>query len=129
MVLMYFLLKVYGERDDDGFYQGECEGRRGLVPCNMVGEVDMQDRYRTDSPRHPRRGSLQPRNDVPPRSQPSGMSTQALPQPRQTPSPQVPSRRSDASGHLARRMVAIYDYDPQSLSPNVDGEDVELSFR
>lgn len=123
---------MYGERDDDGFYQGECDGRRGLVPCNMVGEVEMQEqhRYRPESPRHPRRGSMHRGGDVPPRSQPSGMSQQApVSVSRQTPSPQVPSRRSDAGAHLARRMVAIYDYDPQSLSPNVDGEDVELSFR
>lgn len=98
----------------------------------MVGEVDMHEqRYRPESPRHPRRGSMhRGGGDVPPRSQPSGMSQQApASASRQTPSPQVPSRRSDAGAHMARRMVAIYDYDPQSLSPNVDGEDVELSFR
>lgn len=28
-----------------------------------------------------------------------------------------------------RKMIAMYDYDPQELSPNVDSEEVELSFQ
>ena len=38
-----FLLQVYGDKDADGFYQGECAGRVGLVPCNMVSEIQVED--------------------------------------------------------------------------------------
>ena len=30
---------MYGEKDSDGFYWGECRGRKGFVPHNMVVEV------------------------------------------------------------------------------------------
>lgn len=38
-----FFLKIYGEKDPDGFYWGEAGGRRGFVPCNMVSEVQPDD--------------------------------------------------------------------------------------
>jgi len=33
------MIQIYGTKDADGFYIGEAEGRRGLVPYNMVSEV------------------------------------------------------------------------------------------
>uniref|UniRef100_A0A670Y7C9 Uncharacterized protein n=1 Tax=Pseudonaja textilis TaxID=8673 RepID=A0A670Y7C9_PSETE len=33
------ILKVYGHKDADGFYRGECAGRTGFIPCNMVSEL------------------------------------------------------------------------------------------
>ncbi|BHF64947.1 benzodiazepine receptor binding [Sparganum proliferum] len=33
------VIRVYGECDEDGFYFGECNGKRGLVPSNMVRAV------------------------------------------------------------------------------------------
>uniref|UniRef100_A0A8C3XPV8 Peripheral-type benzodiazepine receptor-associated protein 1 n=1 Tax=Chelydra serpentina TaxID=8475 RepID=A0A8C3XPV8_CHESE len=36
------LLKVCGDKDADGFYRGECAGRAGYVPCNMVSEVQVE---------------------------------------------------------------------------------------
>jgi hypothetical protein len=35
------LIKVYGEKDSDGFYWGEAAGKVGFVPCNMVSEVQV----------------------------------------------------------------------------------------
>lgn len=35
------LLQVYGHKDADGFYRGECAGRVGYIPCNMVSEVQV----------------------------------------------------------------------------------------
>ncbi|KAK9498069.1 hypothetical protein O3M35_003951 [Rhynocoris fuscipes] len=32
------IIKVFGDKDADGFYWGECRGRRGFVPHNMVVE-------------------------------------------------------------------------------------------
>ena len=37
------LIKVYGEKDADGFYWGEAGNRDGYVPCNMVSEVQVED--------------------------------------------------------------------------------------
>ncbi|XP_071621369.1 peripheral-type benzodiazepine receptor-associated protein 1 isoform X2 [Heliangelus exortis] len=37
------ILKVCGEKDADGFYRGECAGREGYIPCNMVSEVQVEN--------------------------------------------------------------------------------------
>ena len=34
-----FIVQVIGDKDSDGFYYGESNGMRGLVPSNMVTEV------------------------------------------------------------------------------------------
>lgn len=36
-------IKVYGEQDSDGFLYGECNGRAGYIPCNMVSELSLSD--------------------------------------------------------------------------------------
>ncbi|KAI4454747.1 rim binding protein-related [Holotrichia oblita] len=76
-------IKVWGDKDADGFYWGECRGRKGFVPHNMVMEVE-------GSQNRDRWGDIYSNSPV-------------------------------------KKMVALYDYDPQELSPNVDAE-VELSF-
>ncbi|CAH0548873.1 unnamed protein product, partial [Brassicogethes aeneus] len=70
-------IKVWGDKDADGFYWGESRGRRGYVPHNMVMELE----------------GGQPRR--------WGDTYQNMP---------------------VKRMLALYDYDPQELSPNVDAE-------
>lgn len=42
-VLLQPLLQVYGDKDTDGFYRGEIRGRSGLIPCNMVSEIQAED--------------------------------------------------------------------------------------
>ncbi|KAL0162915.1 hypothetical protein M9458_042311, partial [Cirrhinus mrigala] len=37
------IIKVYGDKDNDGFYRGEIRGRCGLIPCNMVSEIRAED--------------------------------------------------------------------------------------
>ena len=37
------VIKVFGDKDPDGFYKGECGGRIGFIPCNMVSEVQVDD--------------------------------------------------------------------------------------
>lgn len=77
--------QVWGDKDADGFYWGECRGRRGYVPHNMVVEVSEQE------------------------------ATGQVAKPR--------DRWTDAyANQPVRRMVALYDYDPQELSPNVDAD-------
>lgn len=41
--LIFCLFKVYGDKDNDGFYRGEIRGRCGLIPCNMVSEIRAED--------------------------------------------------------------------------------------
>ncbi|XP_077532986.1 RIMS binding protein isoform X5 [Haemaphysalis longicornis] len=85
------LIKIYGGKDQDGFYKGEANGRVGYVPCNMVSEVHMDSEtgepLRTRQPQH-RGGGNESWGGV------------MRPQP--------------------KRMVALYDYDPAELSPNPD---------
>lgn len=50
--------QIHGDKDADGFYLGEVDGRYGLVPCNMVSEVhvdspDVADRLLRDNPPTP----------------------------------------------------------------------------
>lgn len=40
--------QVMGDKDRDGFYCGEINGRTGLVPCNMVVEIEGGDQNTTD---------------------------------------------------------------------------------
>ncbi|XP_076641762.1 RIMS binding protein isoform X6 [Halictus rubicundus] len=85
-------IKVYGEKDADGFYWGECRGRQGYIPCNMVQEID--------DPNQPGQGQGGRR-----------------------------SRWGDIYASMpVKKMIALYDYDPHELSPNVDSQ-VELTFR
>ncbi|KAL0973190.1 hypothetical protein UPYG_G00200100 [Umbra pygmaea] len=39
------IIKVFGDKDDDGFYQGESGGLSGVVPSNMVSEIPVEDDY------------------------------------------------------------------------------------
>lgn len=36
-------MQVFGQKDTDGFYRAEICGRRGLIPCNMVSEIQAED--------------------------------------------------------------------------------------
>ncbi|XP_011345210.1 uncharacterized protein LOC105283834 isoform X2 [Ooceraea biroi] len=88
-------IKVFGEKDADGFYWGECRGRRGYVPYNMVEELK-------DPP-----GQAQPGRRGPTQSERWGDIYASMP---------------------VKKMIALYDYDPHELSPNVDAQ-VELTFQ
>uniref|UniRef100_A0A667ZQH7 TSPO associated protein 1 n=1 Tax=Myripristis murdjan TaxID=586833 RepID=A0A667ZQH7_9TELE len=37
------IIKVYGDKDADGFYRGESGNQLGYVPCNMVSEIQVED--------------------------------------------------------------------------------------
>ncbi|XP_032673168.1 uncharacterized protein LOC116845031 isoform X4 [Odontomachus brunneus] len=89
-------IKVYGEKDGDGFYWGECRGRRGYVPYNMVEEIKDQNQPGQGQP-----GRRGPQSD----------------------------RWGDIYASVPmKKMIALYDYDPHELSPNVDSQ-VELTFQ
>ncbi|XP_012270020.1 RIMS-binding protein 2 isoform X4 [Orussus abietinus] len=94
-------IKVYGEKDADGFYWGECRGRRGYVPHNMVEELKDQNQSQIQG-----QGTM-------------GRRGQSL-----------NDRFADAYANVpVKKMIALFDYDPQELSPNVDAEQVEVAFQ
>lgn len=99
------IIKVYGDKDADGFYRGETCARLGLIPCNMVSEIHADDEEMMDQLL--RQGFL----------------------PLNTPVEKIERSRRSGRGHSVptRRMVALYDYDPRESSPNVDVE-AELPF-
>uniref|UniRef100_A0A7N5JT05 RIMS-binding protein 2 n=1 Tax=Ailuropoda melanoleuca TaxID=9646 RepID=A0A7N5JT05_AILME len=98
------IIKVYGDKDADGFYRGETCARLGLIPCNMVSEIQADDEEMMDQLL--RQGFL----------------------PLNTPVEKIErSRQSSRHPGATRRVVALYDYDPRESSPNIDVE-AELTF-
>uniref|UniRef100_UPI0037E7ADB1 RIMS-binding protein 2 isoform X2 n=1 Tax=Semicossyphus pulcher TaxID=241346 RepID=UPI0037E7ADB1 len=98
------IIRIYGDKDTDGFYRGEVRGRMGLIPCNMVSEIRAEDEETLDQ--LIKQGFL----------------------PLSTPVDRIEqNRRGLRRDQASRRMVALYDYDPRESSPNVDVE-AELTF-
>lgn len=93
---------MYGDKDQDGFYWGELRGRRGFVPHNMVTEIDENSSVAgnvSGSVAGPSSGGIQSVRGV------------------------SRDRWGDIYANMpVKRMIALYDYDPQMLSPNVDAE-------
>ncbi|KAM5215981.1 peripheral-type benzodiazepine receptor-associated protein 1 isoform 2-T2 [Hipposideros larvatus] len=124
------ILKVFGDKDADGFYRGEGGGRTGYIPCNMVAEVAV------DSPTGRQQllqwGYLSP--DVLVEGSGNGLflystarTTGPPPKPRRS-KKGPPKPVSSANLRAPRSMVAAFDYDPRESSPNMDVE-AELPFR
>ncbi|XP_060718573.1 peripheral-type benzodiazepine receptor-associated protein 1-like isoform X2 [Tachysurus vachellii] len=137
------IIKVYGDKDADGFYRGESGGRHGYVPCNMVSEIQVDDEETRDQLLQ--QGFLSTESSI------EKMGTRSLAQLPHRPAPPPKPRRSkkgvlddssntnssneDNARHstvamgnpVPRRMVAIFDYDPRESSPNADIE-AELTF-
>ncbi|XP_039735156.1 RIMS-binding protein 2 isoform X2 [Pteropus medius] len=99
------IIKVYGDKDADGFYRGETCARLGLIPCNMVSEIQADDDEMMDQLL--RQGFL-PLNTPVEKTERNRRGGRPRP---------VPTRRA----------VALYDYDPRESSPNIDAE-AELTF-
>ncbi|GAB6025399.1 hypothetical protein CHUAL_011144 [Chamberlinius hualienensis] len=106
------LIKIHGDKDPDGFYWGEVGGRQGYVPCNMVSQVHGHE---NDEPIR--------RAVPPPRREPGYRGQAGAPKPGRS----MDRWNDDYDAVPVKKMIALYDYDPQELSPNVDA-DVELSF-
>lgn len=123
------IIKVFGDKGPDGFYHGELDNHVGYVPCNVVSEIrdpnllySLQEKNRPKMMQH---GNVQNigqqipnynnQPPLPPRSdQQVHMQQQAM-------------LEAQQQGGL-KRMVALYDYDPQENSPNADTES-EIPFK
>ncbi|XP_056140316.1 peripheral-type benzodiazepine receptor-associated protein 1-like [Lampris incognitus] len=147
------IIKVYGDKDADGFYRGECGGHMGYVPCNMVSEIQVEDEetrqqllkqgfLSTEASMEKlgtRTHAQLPRRPVPPPKprRSKKVESAALWEESIDSSSQDPSQAAAAAAAAApsggnpvpgaRRMVAIFDYDPRESSPNTDIE-AELTF-
>ncbi|CAH2220197.1 peripheral-type benzodiazepine receptor-associated 1-like isoform X1 [Pelobates cultripes] len=112
------ILQVFGDKDADGFYRGECAGKTGYIPCNMVSELHIQNEdMRVELVRkgHLQFASLQ--NNF----------GQLISNPEEKHVPEKSQKTNKTDLSNSRRMVAIFDYNPKESSPNVDIE-AELSF-
>ncbi|XP_059829146.1 peripheral-type benzodiazepine receptor-associated protein 1 isoform X4 [Hypanus sabinus] len=111
------ILKVYGDKDADGFYRGEANGQTGFVPCNMVSEIQVDDDDVMEQLLQ--RGYLVPSSTM---EELVHSNTWKETQQREW------NRSSSALQNLPmKRMMAVFDYDPRESSPNVDIE-AELTF-
>ncbi|XP_072271836.1 RIMS-binding protein 2 isoform X6 [Pyxicephalus adspersus] len=116
------IIKVYGDKDSDGFYHGESCGRSGYIPCNMVSEIQADDEEMMDQLL--KQGFLPLNTPVEKivnceRFKESSRSVHR----RSRKSKRERNRRSGRQHSVStRRMVALYDYDPRESSPNVDVE-------
>ncbi|XP_069040687.1 RIMS-binding protein 2 isoform X12 [Lepisosteus oculatus] len=137
------IIKIYGDKDADGFYRGESGGRLGYVPCNMVSEIQVEDEETRDQLLQQgflsaeasmekigtRSHAQLPRRPVPPpkprrsrKVESAGVWEESVGSSRERSWP-----GSGPHSVAPRKMVAIFDYDPRESSPNVDIE-AELTF-
>ncbi|XP_043387233.1 peripheral-type benzodiazepine receptor-associated protein 1 isoform X12 [Chelonia mydas] len=112
------ILKVCGDKDADGFYRGECAGRAGYIPCNMVSEVQVEsEEVRKEMLKQ---GYI-----------PAATSVESIAEleKQENYKPHPGSSWQDLRADLItpRTMVAAFDYNPRESSPNVDVE-AELTF-
>ncbi|XP_043355327.1 peripheral-type benzodiazepine receptor-associated protein 1 isoform X15 [Dermochelys coriacea] len=112
------ILKVCGDKDADGFYRGECAGRAGYIPCNMVSEVQAEsEEVRKEMLKQ---GYI-----------PAATSVKSIAEleKQENYKPHPGSSWQDLRTDLItpRTMVAAFDYNPRESSPNVDVE-AELTF-
>ncbi len=121
------LIKIVGEKDADGFYWGEAGNRTGFVPCNMVSEVQVDDDHVAEELFREQQRS----NNGGPAAAAPAATTKSIPvnSKGRTATQADDDRWGDIyESSPARQKLALYDYEPSELSPNVDSE-VELAFR
>ncbi|XP_017162161.1 RIMS-binding protein 2 isoform X9 [Poecilia reticulata] len=120
------IIKVFGNKDTDGFYRAEIRGRVGLIPCNMVSEIQTEDDEMMDQLL--KQGFLPLNTPVEKLVNCDRFKDGRSINRRSRKSKRERNRRSGRQYPTStRRMVALYDYDPRESSPNVDVE-AELTF-
>uniref|UniRef100_A0AAY4AXB6 RIMS-binding protein 2 n=1 Tax=Denticeps clupeoides TaxID=299321 RepID=A0AAY4AXB6_9TELE len=129
------IIKVYGDKDTDGFYRADIGGRPGLIPCNMVSEIQTEDDDMIDQLL--KQGFLPLNTPVEKIVNCERFKDGRSVNRRSRKSKRERNRRSGRQHPVSTcRMVALYDYDPRESSPNVDvecegtrlSEEAELTF-
>ncbi|KAK2837580.1 hypothetical protein Q5P01_014792 [Channa striata] len=120
------IIKVFGNKDTDGFYRAEIRDRVGLIPCNMVSEIQTEDDEMMEQLL--KQGFLPLNTPVEKLVNCDRFKDGRSINRRSRKSKRERNRRSGRQHPMStRRMVALYDYDPRESSPNVDVE-AELTF-
>uniref|UniRef100_A0A8D3D3T2 RIMS-binding protein 2 n=2 Tax=Scophthalmus maximus TaxID=52904 RepID=A0A8D3D3T2_SCOMX len=129
------IIKVFGNKDTDGFYRAQIRERVGLIPCNMVSEIQTEDDDMMDQLL--KQGFLPLNTPVEKLVNCDRFKDGRSINRRSRKSKRERNRRSGRQHPMStRRMVALYDYDPRESSPNVDveyegnrlNEEAELTF-
>ncbi|XP_051950924.1 RIMS-binding protein 2 [Xyrauchen texanus] len=131
------IIMVFGDKDKDGFYRAEVCGRRGLIPCNMVSEIQTDDEEVMDQ--LIKQGFLPLNTPIEKIVNCNRFKDGRSINRRSRKSKRERNKRSGRQHQVSmRRMVALYDYDPRESSPNVDvearcggnlqSEEAELTF-
>ncbi|XP_069034258.1 RIMS-binding protein 2 isoform X8 [Embiotoca jacksoni] len=129
------IIKVFGNKDTDGFYRAQIRDRVGLIPCNMVSEIQTEDDDMMDQLL--KQGFLPLNTPVEKLVNCDRFKDGRSINRRSRKSKRERNRRSGRQHPMStRRMVALYDYDPRESSPNVDveyegnrlNEEAELTF-
>jgi chromosome segregation ATPase len=123
------LVLVHSEERPDGFYLGEINGQRGLVPATFLEELrnaDQTPRTRLlgtlgSSHRNRREQVLSPKETMR-----QGPTTKSLRRPSQSSDGSASSSPHPGS---AKRMLARYDYDPKEIDSNALPPGEQLAFR
>ncbi|KAF7206606.1 RIMS-binding protein 2 isoform X3 [Nothobranchius furzeri] len=115
------IIKVYGDKDADGFYRGESGGRLGFVPCNMVSEIQVEDEETQQQLLQ--QGFLSTTASMDKIVESAALWEESIVSSSQDPTQTVSGKPTSG----VNRMVAIFDYDPRESSPNTDIE-AELTF-
>jgi RIMS-binding protein 2 len=94
------IITVYGDKDEDGFYLGEIDGRQGFVPYNMVTELvtETLNGY-PETENGPTQDALSPENAA-----------------------AYDLAAKDSNSSKREKMIALFDYNPHEHSPNADAE-------
>ncbi|XP_031705363.1 RIMS-binding protein 2 isoform X6 [Anarrhichthys ocellatus] len=115
------IIKVFGNKDTDGFYRAKVRDRVGLIPCNMVSEIQTEDDDMMDQLL--KQGFLPLNTPVEKLVNCDRFKDGRSINRRSRKSKRERNRRSGRQHPMStRRMVALYDYDPRESSPNVDVE-------
>ncbi|XP_054628046.1 RIMS-binding protein 2 isoform X4 [Dunckerocampus dactyliophorus] len=115
------IIKVFGNKDTDGFYRAEIRDRVGLIPCNMVSEIQTEDDNMMGQLL--KQGFLPLNTPVENLVNCDRFKDGRLINRRSRKSKRERNRRSGRQHPMStRRMVALYDYDPRESSPNIDIE-------
>nr|XP_055054150.1 peripheral-type benzodiazepine receptor-associated protein 1 isoform X4 [Misgurnus anguillicaudatus] len=117
------IIKVYGDKDADGFFRGEAGGRHGYVPCNMVSEIQVEDEETRDQLLLQGFLSTETSMEKIVESAAVWENTSMI----DSSSQDLSHSAGPMGSSRPRRMVAIFDYDPRESSPNADIE-AELTF-
>ncbi|XP_061762892.1 RIMS-binding protein 2 isoform X11 [Nerophis ophidion] len=129
------IIKVFGNKDTDGFYRAEIRDRVGVIPCNMVSEIQTEDDNMMGQLL--KQGFLPLNTPVEKLVNCDRFKDGRVINRRSRKSKRERNRRSGRQHPMStRRMVALYDYDPRESSPNIDiqydgnrlDDEAELTF-